>query len=368
MHRRSGRAYPRLVTATASLLPALGWDASWQQALAPYADTGMPGRIIRVDRGLCSVLTEGGLVRASFGSGVLETMAADTVAGPCTGDWAVVRRWPDGPETVEALLARRTAVVRAEASRTSRGQVLAANADLAAAVVALHPEPNLGRVERLLSLAWESGARPLVVLTKSDLVPDADQVAADVARVAPGVEVVCTSTTTGQGIDRLHELLGSHLTVVLLGSSGHGKSSLANALVGADVLNATGIRADGKGRHTSVRRELLLLPAGGCVIDTPGLRSLGIPGADTSPAAFPDIESLAAGCRFHDCTHGTEPGCDVRAAVESGELPVRRLESWVALKREQRRMAARTDARLRHELAKQSKHLSKQQRAAARLK
>jgi ribosome biogenesis GTPase len=362
------RAYARVVTASAMNLLALGWDEAWQQAASAYAEVGQPGRVSRVDRGLCSVLTADGPVRASFGAAVLETMLADTLAGPCTGDWAIVRHWPDGPETVEALLARRTAVTRAEASGTSRGQLLAVNPDLAAAVIALHPEPNLGRVERLVSLAWESDARPLVVLTKADMVPDADEVAADVASAAPGVKVICTSTVTGQGVQELRDLLEERLTVALLGASGHGKSSLANALVGTDVLTAKRIRADGKGRHTSVRRELLVLPSGGCVIDTPGLRSVGIPGfAGGLSSAFPDIERLAAQCRFDDCQHATEPACAVRAAVEAGTLSIRRLESWNRLQREQRRMAARADVRLRGQLAKDSRHLSKKQRAANRL-
>jgi ribosome biogenesis GTPase len=348
-------------------LGALGWDESWQQSWLPHAQTGPPGRITRVDRGLCTVLTGDGPVRASFGAAVLTDMAADTLARPCTGDWAVVRQWPDGPVTVEAVLDRRTAVTRADASRTSHGQVLVANADVAAAVVALHPEPNLGRVERLVSLGWQSGARPIVVLTKADMVPDADLVSEEVARAAPGVAVVCTSTLTGQGIEQVRAIVERRLTLALLGSSGHGKSSLANALVGADVLCATGIGADGKGRHTSVRRELLLLPGGGCVIDTPGLRSLGLPGEwDGAVAAFPDLQRLAEHCRFDDCSHGTEPGCAVQGAVAAGELPVRRLESWQGLQREQRRMAARSDVRLRAELSRQSKHLSKQQRAANR--
>ena len=355
------------MTAPALDLVALGWDDSWHEAALGYADVGVAGRVTRVDRGLCRVLTADGPVRASFGPPVLEAMAADSVCAPCTGDWVIVRHWPDGPDTVEAVLPRRTAVTRGEASGTSHGQVLAANADLAALVVALHPEPNLGRVERMLTMSWQSGARPVVVLTKADIVADSEIVAEDIASTAPGVDVIRTSTVTGLGIDRLRAAVQRRLTVALLGSSGHGKSSLANALVGADVLSIKPIRDDGKGRHTSVRRELVPLPTGGAVIDTPGLRGVGLLAVrDGLAAAFPDVDQFAGCCRFSDCSHRSEPGCAVQAAVDEGELGVRRLDSWRTLGREQLRSAARTDVRLRAELAKQRKHLSKRARAEAR--
>jgi ribosome biogenesis GTPase / thiamine phosphate phosphatase len=355
------------VTAPVPVLEAIGWDLAWQEAFASHSQLGVAGRVVRVDRGLASVLTADGLVRASLGATVLEAMLADTLAAPCTGDWVVARHWPDGPITVETVLPRRTAVARAEASRRSRGQVLAANVDIAALVVALQPEPNMGRLERLLSLAWESGAAPLVVLTKADMVSDAGLIAEDVARVAPGVEVICTSTVTGQGIDGIRARLDGRLTLALLGSSGHGKSSLTNALVGADVLTTKRIRADGRGRHTTVRRELVVLPTGGAVVDTPGLRGIGLlDTGDGLSAAFPDLADLARRCRFSDCSHRTEPGCAVLAAIDDGVLAVRRLSSWRMLQREQTRMAARTDARLRAELDRQRKHLSKQAKARMR--
>lgn len=326
----------------------LGWDDSWREAADACVVNGRVGRISRVDRGLSTVLTVNGPVRASLGASVLDTMAADPLAAPVTGDWCLLRPWCDGPFTVEALLPRRTAVVRAEASGTSRGQVLAANADVVAVVVALHPEPNLSRVERLLTLAWESGARPMVVLAKADLVGDADLVAADVRAVAPEVEVVCTSTVSGVGLQRLRPRAGRSTTVALVGLSGHGKSSLANAMVGAEVLAAKRIRADGKGRHTSVRRELVALPGGGAVIDTPGLRGVGVQDGSRGVAAtFADIERLAEGCRFLDCSHTSEPGCAVLSAVADRVLAVRRLDSWRSLHAEQAWMAARARRRLR---------------------
>ncbi len=348
-------------------LQALGWDDSWHAAASRYADVGIAGRVIRVDRGLCSVLTAEGPIRASFGPAVLEAVASDPLAAPCTGDWVVARRWPDGPDTAEVVLPRRTALIRAHASGRSHGQVLAANMDLVALVVALHPDPNLGRLERMLALAWESGAQPVVVLTKDDVVGDAELVAEDVARAAPGVEIRCTSTVTGHGIDGLRTLV-RNLTVALLGASGHGKSSLANALIGTEMLlDVKPIRDDGKGRHTSIRRELLLLPTGGVVIDTPGLRGIGLTAVGGGlAAAFPDVDELAERCRFSDCQHRFEPACAVLAVVATGGLSVRRLNSWRALQRETLEVAVRTDAKLRAGLAAPFRRLSKQQRAAAR--
>jgi ribosome biogenesis GTPase len=335
------------------VLDRIGYDEQVAAAAAPLlrADAQV-ARVARVDRGIATVLGEDGPHRVGYGAPVLGAIAENPQRTPCTGDWVVLRHWPDRRSTLEQVLPRRTAVVRAVASEQSRGQVLCANADLVAVVVALHPEPVLGKVERMVALAWGSGAQPLVVLTKSDLVDDAALVAADVAAAAPGVEVVRTSTVTGAGLDRIVELVDARRTLALLGSSGHGKSTLANSMVGADVLFTRGLRADGRGRHTSVRRELVVLPGGGAVIDTPGLSGVGLLDADDGLGrTFADIDALAAQCRFGDCGHRGEPGCAVAAAVESGVLPLRRLESWTRLQREVAWIAARTDVRLRAERA-----------------
>lgn len=329
------------------MLETIGYDAATAASFAPWdsADASV-GRVVRVDRGVASVLAESGPVRASWGGAVLAKAAADPTEAPCAGDWCVLRTWPDHRITVEHVLPRRTAVVRATAGKAAEGQVVCANVDLVGVVVALHPLPAENRIERLLALAWQSGARPVVLLTKADLVTDGEEVADDVRRLAPDVEVVQVSVRTGLGLDRVRELLDGHATLALVGTSGHGKSSLTNALVGAEVLATRAIRDDGRGRHTSVRRELVLLPGGGAVIDTPGLRSLGLVDADEGLAhTFADIEELAAQCRFDDCAHRTEPGCRVKAALANGELPQRRWESWLRLQREAEAMAARRDAR-----------------------
>lgn len=352
-------------------LVSLGWDPSWPRltdaAPALGNDVGgergadrRPGRIARVDKGICTVLTAAGPVRASLGGDVLDAMAADPTDGPCTGDWCLVRSWPDGPLTVDVLGERRTRILRADASRGSHGQVLAANVDLAAIVVGLHPEPNLSRIERLLTVAWESGAKPLVVLTKADLVVDAGEVAEDVQEAAPGVGVVVCSSVTGLGIDELRARLRSGMTMALIGASGHGKSSLVNALVGVEVLATKEIRTDGKGRHTSVRRELIPVPRGGVLIDTPGLRGVGLQrGPHAVNLAFPDLAALTDECRFSDCRHEDEPGCAIAAAVADGRVSVRRFESWQRLSREAIRAEARTDLRVRAKQARQRRAVTK---------
>src|SRR5690606_79094 len=332
-------------------LASLGWDASLAATYTGYAtDTAdqVPGRVARVDRGVCTVLTAAGTVRASLAGAVLSAAGGDPVGLPCTGDWVVVRTWPDGRVTAEAVLPRRTCVVRRTADRRSVGQVLAANVDLVAAVEPVDPAPDQGRVERLLSLAWDSGAQPVVVLTKADLVPDRDAVVAQVAAGAPGVAVLAVSAERGEGLDRLRDEVRPGRTLALLGPSGAGKSTLVNALVGAPAMATQRVRrADGKGRHTTTYRALVPLPGGGAVIDTPGLRAVGLlDGTDGLDRTFADVAELVAACRFADCAHGTEPGCAVRAALAAGDLAPDRWESWRKLQRELASEARRRDARL----------------------
>lgn len=348
-------------------LQALGLDTPTADYLNSFGEAAglITARVVRVDKGLSTVLTEDGPLRASWSGCLLAAIAADNRATPCTGDWVALRRWPDDRVTIEAVAPRRTAIMRAEAGGTSKGQVLAANVDVIGIVVGLEPEPNIGRIERFLALAWESGARPVVVLTKADLVPDADSVAHDVATAAPGADVLICSATTGEGVEGVRDLLSGDATMVLLGASGAGKSSLVNALAGVELLGVQAIREDGKGRHTSVRRELIVLPGGGIVIDTPGLRGIGLQeSGDGLAAAFPDITSLAERCKFSDCAHASEPGCAVQAGLADGSLPVRRYESWQKLQREAAFMARRSDARLRAEAKKQWVRQTKEHRRA----
>ncbi|MFC8240356.1 ribosome small subunit-dependent GTPase A [Streptomyces chartreusis] len=367
------------------LLAPYGWDADWEAEFAPYAEQGLlPGRVARVDRGLCDVITPAGIIRADTEF----VVPRDPMKVVCTGDWVAVDPEGSDPLYVRTLLPRRTAFVRSTSSKRSEGQVLATNIDHVVICVSLAVELDLGRIERFLALAmsssngeallhksalsWESGAQPVVVLTKADLVPDAVTLAylvQDVETTAPGVPVLTASATSGEGLDVLSAVVGGG-TSVLLGQSGAGKSTLANALLGEDVMEVQAARdVDGKGRHTTTTRNLLALPGGGVLIDTPGLRGVGLWDAEVGVGqVFSEIEELSARCRFHDCAHESEPGCAVRSAVDAGELPVRRLESYRKLMRENQWIVAKTDARLRAEIKKDWKRKGAEGRAAMEAK
>ncbi|CAM5707881.1 ribosome small subunit-dependent GTPase A [Streptomyces californicus] len=298
------------------------------------------------------------------------------------------RSTPDGdPRFVRTLLPRRTAFVRSTSSQRSEGQVLATNIDHIAICVSLAVELDLGRVERFLALALSSseGAallgegsggqhrpQPIVVLTKADLVPDAvtlSHLVQDIEAIAPGVQVLPVSSTTGEGLD-VFGVVVSGGTSVLLGISGAGKSTLANTLLGQDVMEVRAARdVDGKGRHTTTTRNLLVLPHGGVLIDTPGLRGVGLFDAGTGVGeVFSEVEELAADCRFHDCAHVAEPGCAVLGALEDGTLSERRLESYRKLVRENQRIVAKTDARVRAEILRDWKRKGAEGRAAMQAK
>ncbi|MCF1599317.1 ribosome small subunit-dependent GTPase A [Streptomyces muensis] len=355
-------------TSVFSALAPYGWDSAWADAFTPYDAEGLlPGRVVRVDRGQCDVVTADGVVRADTAF----VTPHDPLRVVCTGDWVAVE--PAGnPQYVRAYLPRRTAFVRSTSSKRSEGQILAANVDHAVVAVSLAVDLDLGRIERFLALAWESGAQPVVVLTKADLVPDAVTLAhlvQDVETTAPGVPVLTVSALDGEGLDVLVAAVSGG-TSVLLGQSGAGKSTLANALVGDDVMAVHATRdVDGKGRHTTTTRNLLALPGGGVLIDTPGLRGVGLWDAETGVGqVFSEIEGLAERCRFHDCAHESEPGCAVLAAIDSGELSERRLESYRKLIRENQRIVAKTDARVRAELKRDWKRKGAEGRAAMEAK
>src|SRR4051812_35210172 len=292
-------------------LSQLGWDEINVSAYrsADRSDS-LPGRVLRADRGVCTVLDETGISRASLGGGVLLPAAGDPSRLPCAGDCVVLRRWPDRRPPVECGLPRRTALIRRTADKDSSGQVLAANMDTVAVVEPMHPEPVDARVERLLALAWESGADPVVFLTKSDMSAAPAAVARQIAGLAPGIPVVPVSVRLKLGLEQVRAYAGAGRTLALLGRSGAGKSTLVNALAGTPVMPVQQIRdADGKGRHTTAYRNLVILPSGGAIIDTPGIRGVGL--LDTGQGldrAFTDIAALAAGGRFGDCRHEDRPG------------------------------------------------------------
>ncbi len=352
----------------------LGWDDAWQEVLdavpVPVDRPAHPvptlGRVCRVDRGACEVLLptieephdpadDHGTVHtvtARWSSAAGRAGDADPDAAPATGDWVLLEPCADvsgASWSLTGVLPRRSAVRRLEVSGTSRAQVLAANADVVAVVQGMVPDLDLGRIERLLALAWTSGARPVVLLTKADLHPDPAAAVRAVLPSAAGCEVLAVAPPQDSGLGPVREWLAQGATVALLGASGVGKSTLLNALLGADVMETRTLGAEGKGRHTTVTRELHLAPHGGAVLDTPGLRSVGLRGTEDLDALFPEVEALAAGCRFADCNHGVEPGCAVLAAVEAGELAARRLDAYRAFGREAAFEARRSDARLQAE-------------------
>jgi ribosome biogenesis GTPase len=307
-------------------LARLGWDrALAAAAAADLAHRGAsPGRVARVDRGWATVMTASGTVRAQ--------LAGHSVA---TGDWLLV---DDGK--VVAALPRRSAFVRGDAGegRSRKPQVVAANVDLVFVVQSLNNGPNIRRLERELVLAFESGALPVVVLSKADLVdPPAVERAVEAARAAAAdVEVVVTSAVTGVGLDRLRSLAHADRTVALIGASGVGKSRLVNGLVGDSVQAIGAVRDnDQRGRHTTTARELVALPGGGWLVDTPGLRSVAMWDADDGLSrVFSDIEGFVARCRFKNCSHGPEPDCAVRAAIERGDLDAARFAHYQRLDHE----------------------------------
>ncbi len=284
-------------------LVSWGWDQGWDEQRRAQAVDGMVGRVARLDRGWATVWTASGEDR-------IRTVGTDVVVG----DWVVVS--PDGERTAE-VLARRSAFVRRAARGARSGQVMAANVDVAALLHALTGRLSDRRLERELVLAFESGAEPVVVLTKADLGKDVEGSVGAAHRIAPGVPVLTVSAATGQGVDDVAALAPAGRTVAFLGASGVGKSTLVNALVGADVQRVGHVRTDQKGRHTTTAADLVRLPGGGLLLDTPGLRSLGLwTDGEGLDRAFADIATLALSCRFPNCRHETEPGCAVRGRVD----------------------------------------------------
>jgi ribosome biogenesis GTPase len=300
----------------------------------------IPGRVMRVDRGQCDVMTEAGMTRA------LWRAAGPSEIIPCVGD--LVRLSAVGEMvTLTAIEPRHSAITRIDAAPgSSEHQVLAANVDVAAICEPCHPQPTLARVERLLALAWESGAQPVVILTKADLADDLESTVADVRALVLGVQLLTVVATTGEGLDAVASLITPGQTLALLGRSGAGKSTLLNALIGEPVMPTSRLRSDGRGRHTTTHRQMLALPNGGFIIDTPGVKGVGIPTAEGLDQVFADVEELASECRFGDCSHTVEPGCAVLEAVDDGVLLQRRLDSYRKLQREAAYQARRTDARL----------------------
>jgi ribosome biogenesis GTPase / thiamine phosphate phosphatase len=331
-------------------LRALGWSDELGHAWEAMAEPpDLPGRVARVDRGgWVSVQTGSGDERRARMHPRFRRLM-DPLAAPTVGDWVVLR--PDeggGPTLAIEVLPRRSAFVRSAGDDSdSRIQVVAANVDTAMVLVPLDGDRNRRRTDRLLSLAWSSRAAPVLVLTKADACPDVSSAVEDATAEVRGVPVHVISAVTGDGVGELAPYCTTGQTIVLVGTSGAGKSTLANRLYGEEILETRGLRADGQGRHTTTHRQLLRLPDGGLLIDTPGLRSIGVREADEEAGedrAFADVEALVSACRFSDCVHGGEPDCAVRAALEAGELSAARWDSYRTLETERAALAERREA------------------------
>jgi ribosome biogenesis GTPase len=347
-------------------LGVLGWNDELAASLEPGS---APGRVVAAHRAAFDVAVDGDVVRTRLPGRLAHYVGVDVAVG----DWVGLR---DG--LIRKVLPRRSALVRTAAGLTSESQTLAANVDVVFVVTSLGPDLEPRRLERYLVTVWESGASPEIVLTKADRFSAeevADMVGA-VESVAIGVPVWVASAVTGAGVAAVCARIGAGRTAVLVGSSGVGKSTLVNAWLGREAMATRETRADDdEGRHTTTHRELLVLPGGGIVIDTPGIRELqlwaggvggGTGGGAALDEAFADVEELAAACKFNDCRHSGEPGCAVRTALDDGSLPRDRYASWQKLQRELRSIAIRTDARLRKEERKRWQQLHKDARARTR--
>jgi ribosome biogenesis GTPase len=341
-------------------LVRFGWTPERELEFEQHRQDGLvPARVAVEHRSAYVLYGEEGELRAE-----LAGRLRHEEIWPAVGDWVAVRP----PGTIAAVLPRRTVFSRKEPWLAAKEQVLAANADTVFVTTALTPvdfKPR--RLERYLATAWESGAQPVIVLTKIDLCDDVEAAVLEVEAIAFGVPIHTVNGLTGEGVSALTAYLDENRTVALLGSSGVGKSTIVNHLAGGQVMPTAEISEDGRGRHTTRHRELLLLPSGGLVLDTPGLRELQL--WDVSQGleqTFEDVAALAARCRFGDCSHETEPGCAVREALRSGALPRDRFESWRKLQRELDRLERRLDARAQSEHAHQIRKEARQRRRTQR--
>ena len=344
-------------------LAALGWTDELEAAFTSYAERGFePARVVAEHRGGYYVRNERG-DRLGHARGRLRD---DEIWGgmPAVGDWVVVVDAPGDHVAIEALLPRRTKVSRKTPWRKAEEHILAANVDMVFLVTGLDADFNPRRLERYLVAAWDSGADPVVVLTKLDICDDFNKLV-EAEDVAVGVPVLAVSNVSGEGIEEVRALLRPARTFVLLGSSGTGKSTLINRLAGRTVMPTGDLRRDGRGRHTTRHRQLLVLRDGSILVDTPGLRELQIWEGDID-GAFSDIAELAAQCRFSDCAHSTEPDCAVREALETGLLDPGRWANYGKLQRELRAIEARSSSRVRRELKRRWKARARETRRARR--
>ncbi len=290
------------------------------------------GRVTSQDKGLYKVVTENGEKKAQI-SGKLRYRTVNLTDYPAVGDFVMLDENEDGNAIIHHVLTRKSAFVRKAAGTSNNEQIVASNIDTVFICMSLNNDFNLRRLERYISVAWDSKAVPVIVLTKSDLCMDLEEKLSELEEIALSVDIIVTSSMTEDGFLSVKKYIQNGKTVAFIGSSGVGKSTLINKLAGESLFETQDIRNDDKGRHTTTKRELILLPTGGIVIDTPGMRELGIESADFSKS-FADIDQLSQQCRFSDCTHTKEPGCAVKEAIKNGQLTEERLASYFKLKKE----------------------------------
>jgi ribosome biogenesis GTPase / thiamine phosphate phosphatase len=346
-------------------LEELGWTPRFAEAFEPHRARSLsPARVSLEHTHIYRVLSTDG-ERLARVAGRLRHEATGRAEFPAVGDWVAIETPASGDARIRAVLPRATRFARRAAGNPTEQQVVAANVDVVFLVSGLDGDFNPRRIERYLVTAWDSGASPVIVLNKADLVDDVDSFVREVQRVGHGVPVEVVSARRSDSVERLRAHLGRGRTAALLGSSGVGKSSLANALIGQEVLRTRDVRVgDSRGRHTSTSRQMVLLASGGILIDTPGMRELQLWDTGESVAGtFADIEAIAVDCRFRDCRHASEPGCAVMAAVGAGTLPPGRLESFRKLQAEQKHQAAQQDERARIEIKRAGKIGAKALRA-----
>ncbi|MFN4041899.1 MAG: ribosome small subunit-dependent GTPase A [Brevundimonas sp.] len=345
------------------MIEEYGWSDRRQTAFAEHALAGLtPGRVVLQHRDSYLVATDGAELKAEA-SGRLVHEAGE-IGYPAVGDWVALSLNPqDGSATIHAVLPRDTALVRKAAVDSTRQlQILAANIDVVFVVTSMNADLNLRRIQRYLAAARQSGARPVVVLTKSDLSADPERQAAEIAASDPGCPVVMVSVKQSSGLDALLDQVKPGETCVLIGSSGVGKSSLVNTFLNEDRMAIRAIReADDQGRHTTSHRQLVLLPGGQLILDTPGIREVGLIDAeDGLNTVFDDVEVLTRSCRFSDCGHATEPGCAVNAAIADGSLAP---ERWAHFQKLTLELAAAEQKAERVAKAAEKRRLAGQQKA-----
>lgn len=339
---------------TSPTLEELGWDSFFSQHFESLQMPGtVPARVVSERRNSYQVCSQYGELSAEI-CGKMRYQATTEDQYPAIGDWVVIRpQMNESKAVIHSMLPRKSKLSRKQAGTVANQQVIAANVDVVFIVSGLDGGRNLnvGRIERYLALTWSAGALPVIVLNKVDLCPDVNACVKDVESVALGVPIYPVSATDRIGLDALRSHLARGDTAAFLGSSGVGKSALINALLGVERQEVSRVRqSDRKGRHTTSRRDLILLPDGGAVIDTPGLREIQMWTDEDHPQqAFKDVEALARECRFRDCQHHTEPGCAVQAAIRAGDLDVSRLRDFWKLQKELDHLARRQDHRARLE-------------------